>query len=216
MPHSGFLHTDSGPLEWSCQANGRRQPAEYRDARTGARRPKVHGSGQSHDHPANSAVRRARCSGLVTAWRSSIPEDGALDSRQRGRTAAHAAAHRHGVVSVGRIQNRRDGLSSRRRPCVACASVRQSHATWSSSRVVECGASGLGWEPPPPPTAQSRLPRRRPVRYWPGRRPSRGSSVCICGPNRMGRARCAPVVQSSEQSWNECTSFEARVPVAHS
>ena len=124
-------------------------------------------------------------------------------------SSTHRRCRKEGVKT---IRDRRDSFASRRRPCVACASVRQSHATWSSSRVVECGASGLGWEPPPPPTAQSLLPRLRPVRYWPGRRPSRGSSVCICGPNRMGRARCAPVVQSSEQSWNECTSSEAREP----
>jgi hypothetical protein len=118
-----------------------------------------------------------------------------------------------GVVrkaSDDRGSNREDGLVSRRRPCVACASVRGSHATSSSSTAVECGASGLGREPPPPPTVQSLLPRLRRGPCWPGRRLSRGSTVCICGPNRLGRARCAPVVQSSEQSWNECTSSEAR------
>jgi hypothetical protein len=133
-----------------------------------------------------------------------------------GLLAGGCRRHRHPrrdarvVRKPSTIRDRRDGLASRRRPCVECASVRRSHATSSSSRAVECGASGLAWGPPPPSrTAQRLLPRRRPVQHWPGHRPSRGSSVCICGPNRSGRARCAPVVQSSEQSFNECTSSEA-------
>ena len=50
-----------------------------------------------------------------------------------------------------------------------------------------------------------------PVRQPPGRRPSRDSNACICGPSRNDRAGCAPVVHWSEQSLNkECTVPAAR------
>ena len=48
---------------------------------------------------------------------------------------------------------------------------------------------------PPPPSVRRSLPRC----------PSRGSTVCTCGPSRNGRARYVPVERSSLQSSNECT-----------
>lgn len=55
---------------------------------------------------------------------------------------------------------------------------------------------------PPPPSVRRSLPRC----------PSRGSSVCTCGPSRNGTARCVPVERSSLQSSNECTATRRTRP----
>ena len=58
---------------------------------------------------------------------------------------------------------------------------------------------------PPPPSVRRSLPRC----------PSRGSSVCTCGPSRNGTARCVPVERWSLQSSNECTATVCIRPRAY-
>src|SRR5437870_72786 len=57
---------------------------------------------------------------------------------------------------------------------------------------------------PPPPSVRRSLPRC----------PSRGSSVCTCGPSRNGTARCVPVERSSLQSSDDAHVLRAQSLVA--
>jgi hypothetical protein len=94
-----------------------------------------------------------------------------------------------------------------RRLCVASDCAGRNRETWSPSRAGAFVAWAVVPAPaaPPQPAALPLPPRLWPLLLPPSPRPSRDSSVCICGPSRNDRARCAPVVHWSEQSLKECT-----------